>query len=140
MNNSETIYRQILQKSLDRITEEIVLLQTQNKGLLKIFSASERRIEKLQIEREQIQSELNERKKTSEGEESIHNGFLDGRINAITEKQTKHSQQLAELEQAKRNVHSPLGKMRINSRIKHERKKLLRLKALKILLVMYKKQ
>lgn len=63
MNNSETIYRQILQKSLDRITEEIVLLQTQNKGLLKIFSASERRIEKLQIEREQIQSELNERKK-----------------------------------------------------------------------------
>lgn len=131
MNNSETIYRQILQKSLDRITEEIVLLQTQNKGLLKIFSASERRIEKLRIEREQIQSELNERDKTSEREDSIPNGFLDGRINAITEKQTKHSQQLSELEQSKKYVHSYLGKMRINSRIKHERKKILRLKSTK---------
>ena len=54
LNNSETVYREILQKSLNRITDEIILLETQNSKLLNIVTNSNKRLEHLRLGQEQI--------------------------------------------------------------------------------------
>lgn len=130
MNNSETVYREILQKSLNRITDEIILLETQNNKLMNMITSSEKRIERLKLEREQISKELQSRIETKQTKvDGVTKEFIDDRIKAIAEKQENHSKRINELESLKREVNSNIARAIINRRINHERKKMARLKS-----------
>lgn len=130
MNNSETVYREILQKSLNRITDEIILLETQNNKLLNIVTSSSKRIERLLVEKEQIQKELKSRDSLNQTKvDGVAKEFIDDRIKAIAEKQGNHAQRINELEGLKRKVNSNFARAVINRRIMHERKKIERLRS-----------
>ena len=81
LDNSETVYREILQKSLNRITDEIILLETQNSKLLNIVTNSNKRLERLRLEQEQIRQELKGRMDTNQTKvDGIATEFIDDRI------------------------------------------------------------
>lgn len=135
MNNSEKNYREILQNSLNRINDEIILLETQNNKLLNIITSSVKRIERLRIEKEQIQKELKSRSSLNQTKvEGVTKEFIDDRIESITKKQGTHSQRIRELESLRKEVNSNLARSIIDRRIRHERKKNSRLKGAKNLI------
>lgn len=135
MNNSEKNYREILQNSLNRINDEIILLETQNNKLLNIITSSVKRIERLRIEKEQIQKELKSRSSLNQTKvEGVTKEFIDDRIESITKKQGTHSQGIRELESLRKEVNSNLARSIIDRRIRHERKKISRLKGAKNLI------
>lgn len=132
MNNSEIVYRQMLQKSLNRITDEILLLGTQNNKLMNMITSSERRIEKLKIEREEILQELKERQQSNTQQvENAPNAFLDNQIVSTEEKTKSHAKRISELEELKKQTSSNIARAIMNRRINHERKKIARLKSTK---------
>lgn len=132
MNNSERNYREILQKTLNNINDEIILLETQSNKLLNIVTSSKKRIERLQIQKAQIQKELQSRISSEQTKvEGVTKEFIDNRIESITKKQEAHSQRIEELEGLKRNVNSNIAKAIIDRRIRHERHKLSRLRGAK---------
>lgn len=132
LDNSETIYREILQKSLNRITDEIILLETQNSKLLNIVTNSNKRLEHLRLEQEQIRLELEGRIHTNQTKvDGRATEFIDDRIKAISEKQGDYSKKITELESLKREVNSNVARAIINRRINHERAKIQRLRSAK---------
>lgn len=135
MNNSEAVYREILQKSLNRITDEIILLETQNSKLLNIVTNSDKRLEQLRLEQEQIRQELKGRIDTKQSKvDGIATEFIDDRIKAISEKQEDYSKRITELESLKREVNSNIARAIINKRINHEKTKIRRLRGAKNLI------
>lgn len=130
MNNSETVYREILQSSLNRINDEIILLETQNNKLMNLITSSEKRIEHLKLERKQIQLELKNRIETNQTKvDGITKEFIDDRIKAIADKQGNHYKRINELESLKKEVNSNVARAIINRRIIHEKKKVARLRS-----------
>ena len=98
LDNSETVYREILQKSLNRITDEIILLETQNSKLLNIVTNSNKRLERLRLEQEQIRQELKGRMDTNQTKvDGIATEFIDDRIKDISKKQGDYSKKITEL-------------------------------------------
>lgn len=135
MNNSENNYRSILSKYLDQINDEIILLQSQNNALISMITRSEKRVERLRIEREQVMQELKNRVERKETKlEGSTKEFLDDRIENITKKADTSNQRVAELEQLRKNATSRYTKARLQRRIVHERKKIARLKGAKNLI------
>ncbi len=135
MNNSETVYREMLQKSLNRITDEITLLETQNSKLLNIVTNSSKRLERLRLEQEQIQQELKSRSDTNQTKvDGIATKFIDDRIKAISEKEEDYSKRITELESLKKEVNSNITRAIINRRMNHEIAKRQRLRGAKNLI------
>lgn len=135
LDNSETVYREILQKSLNRITDEIILLETQNSKLLNIVTSSNKRLERLRLEQEQIRQELKGRIDTNQTKvDGKAAEFIDDRIKAISKKQGDYSKKITELESLKREVNSNIARAIINRRINHERAKIQRLRGAKNLI------
>lgn len=135
LDNSETVYREILQKSLNRITDEIILLETQNNKLLNIVTSSNKRLERLRLEQEQIRQELKGRIDTNQTKvDGKAAEFIDDRIKAISKKQGDYSKKITELESLKREVNSNIARAIINRRINHERAKIQRLRGAKNLI------
>lgn len=135
MNNSEKNYREILQKSLNNINDEITLLETQNNKLLNIITSSNKRIERLKVEKEQIQKELQSRISSDQTKvDGITNEFIDNGIEALNKSQENHSQRLQQLKETRKSVNSNIAKAIIDRRIKHESKKILRLRGAKNLI------
>lgn len=135
MNNSEKNYREILEKSLNNINDEITLLETQNNKLLNIITNSSKRIERLRIEREQIQKELQSRVSSEKTKvDGITKEFIDNGIETLNKSQEKHSERLQELEKARGSVNSKIAKGIVDRRIRHERKKILKLRGAKNLI------
>ena len=61
INNSETQYRYLLETSLNKVTEEIALLELQKDTFLGIIKQNEKRIEKLRVEQTRLKQELENR-------------------------------------------------------------------------------
>lgn len=129
MNNSENTYREILQKSINRINDEIILLEIQNNKLINIVGSSEKRIEQLKLEKEQMLNELKSRIETKQTKvDGIATEFIDDRIKDIANKGYTHSERIKELESLKSQVNSNISRAIINKKINNERMKLVRLR------------
>ena len=73
MNNSEKAYRELLQSSLERITDEIGLLEAERQSILGTAMNFEKRLEKLKVEQKRLQLEI-QRRNTQQ--ETIETGVL----------------------------------------------------------------
>ena len=125
MNNSEKAYRELLQNSLNRITDEIALLESQNNGLISVVTKTQKRIEKLKVEQQHLQAELAARiNKNQELEPGAIVGSLDGKIKDSVQKLKMKQARIGELESLNSTISSKIGHRIMDRRIMRATRKM----------------
>ena len=130
INNSEAQYRYLLENSLNKVTEEIALLELQKDTFLGIIKQNEKRIEKLRVEQTRLKQELENRKTKNL---SQFGGKIERGLDTIYEfmgtKYTEHSEKIKALKKLQQQKDPHLSKKaahQIEEMLFNERAKLLR--------------
>lgn len=127
INNSEAQYRYLLENSLNKVTEEIALLELQKDTFLGIIKQNEKRIEKLRVEQTRLKQELENRNskeitKTGGKAEEV----MDTVHTMLSEKQKVSSQKIAAYQQLMANASSSRRYRKISRKMYREKRKQLR--------------
>lgn len=126
MNNSDRVYKELLQKSLSTLKRSIDILSRKNDGL------TDRRpvkIEGLRLQYEQIEQELKNfeaRKEFSERKEKMLE-HLDEKAEKIVAKKESHEEKIQELENLRKKLKTVRGTRKIDKKIEHQHKIIRRL-------------
>ena len=127
INNSETQYRYLLENSLNKVTEEIALLELQKDTFLGIIKQNEKRIEKLRVEQTRLKQELENRNskeitKTGGKAEEV----MDTVHTMLSEKQKVSSQKINAYQQLMASASSSRRYRKISRKMYREKRKQLR--------------
>ena len=127
INNSETQYRYLLETSLNKVTEEIALLELQKDTFLGIVKQNEKRIEKLRVEQTRLKQELENRNskeitKTGGKAEEV----MDTVHTMLSEKQKVSSQKINAYQQLMASASSSRRYRKISRKMYREKRKQLR--------------
>lgn len=127
INNSETQYRYLLETSLNKVTEEIALLELQKDTFLGIIKQNEKRIEKLRVEQTRLKQELENRNskeitKTGGKAEEV----MDTVHTMLSEKQKVSSQKINAYQQLMASASSSRRYRKISRKMYREKRKQLR--------------
>lgn len=127
INNSETQYRYLLENSLNKVTEEIALLELQKDTFLGIVKQNEKRIEKLRVEQTRLKQELENRNskeitKTGGKAEEV----MDTVHTMLSEKQKVSSQKINAYQQLMASASSSRRYRKISRKMYREKRKQLR--------------
>ena len=127
INNSEVQYRYLLENSLNKVTEEIALLELQKDTFLGIIKQNEKRIEKLRVEQTRLKQELENRNskeitKTGGKAEEV----MDTVHTMLSEKQKVSSQKINAYQQLMASASSPRRYRKISRKMYREKRKQLR--------------
>ena len=127
INNSEAQYRYLLENSLNKVTEEIALLELQKDTFLGIIKQNEKRIEKLRVEQTRLKQELENRNskeitKTGGKAEEV----MDTVHTMLSEKQKVSSQKINAYQQLMASASSPRRYRKISRKMYREKRKQLR--------------
>ena len=135
INNSEAQYRKLLEGILNRVTEEIALLELQKDTFLGIIKQNEKRIEKLRLEQIRLQQELENRNSkniTKAGGKAEE--VMDTAHTMLSEKQKVSSQKIAAYQQLMANASSSRSRRKISRKLYREKRRhLRRIKIIKFL-------
>lgn len=127
INNSEAQYRYLLENSLNKVTEEIALLELQKDTFLGIIKQNEKRIEKLRVEQTRLKQELENRNskeitKTGGKAEEV----MDTVHTMLSEKQKVSSQKINAYQQLMASASSSRRYRKISRKMYREKRKQLR--------------
>ena len=127
INNSEAQYRYLLENSLNKVTEEIALLELQKDTFLGIVKQNEKRIEKLRVEQTRLKQELENRNskeitKTGGKAEEV----MDTVHTMLSEKQKVSSQKINAYQQLMASASSSRRYRKISRKMYREKRKQLR--------------
>lgn len=127
INNSEAQYRYLLENSLNKVTEEIALLELQKDTFLGIIKQNEKRIEKLRVEQTRLKQELENRNskeitKTGGKAEEV----MDTIHTMLSEKQKVSSQKINAYQQLMASASSSRRYRKISRKMYREKRKQLR--------------
>lgn len=127
INNSEIQYRYLLETSLNKVTEEIALLELQKDTFLGIVKQNEKRIEKLRVEQTRLKQELENRNskeitKTGGKAEEV----MDTVHTMLSEKQKVSSQKINAYQQLMASASSSRRYRKISRKMYREKRKQLR--------------
>ena len=127
INNSEAQYRYLLENSLNKVTEEIALLELQKDTFLGIIKQNEKRIEKLRVEQTRLKQELENRNskeitKTGGKAEEV----MDTVHTMLSEKQKVSSQKINAYQQLMASASSFRRYRKIFRKMYREKRKQLR--------------
>ena len=127
INNSEAQYRYLLENSLNKVTEEIALLELQKDTFLGIIKQNEKRIEKLRVEQTRLKQELENRNskeitKTGGKAEEV----MDTVHTMLPEKQKVSSQKINAYQQLMASASSSRRYRKISRKMYREKRKQLR--------------
>ena len=127
INNSEVQYRYLLENSLNKVTEEIALLELQKDTFLGIIKQNEKRIEKLRVEQTRLKQELENRNskeitKTGGKAEEV----MDTVHTMLSEKQKVSSQKINAYQQLMASASSSRRYRKISRKMYREKRKQLR--------------
>lgn len=127
INNSEAQYRYLLENSLNKVTEEIALLELQKDTFLGIIKQNEKRIEKLRVEQTRLKQELenrNSREITKTGGKAEE--VMDTVHTMLSEKQKVSSQKINAYQQLMASASSSRRYRKISRKMYREKRKQLR--------------
>lgn len=127
INNSEAQYRYLLENSLNKVTEEIALLELQKDTFLGIIKQNEKRIEKLRVEQTRLKQELenrNSREITKTGGKAEE--VMDTIHTMLSEKQKVSSQKINAYQQLMASASSSRRYRKISRKMYREKRKQLR--------------
>ena len=127
MNNSEKLYQAMLTNSLQRVVEEIHLLEEQRGTLSSMVKGTDEKIERLRVEATRIQEELKSRENATQYGGNVV-ATLDTAMTALTSKEQELSDKLKRLEALRRTTTTKRGNKKLNRAIYKARKRDLRMK------------
>ena len=129
MNNSNLVYQELLQRSLNQLEKQIKELERKNKGLRALTDKTATEIEGYKTEYQQIAQELQNYNKriniSTAGEASLD--FIDNKVAEIVDRQQDSIDKIKQLESLKQQVTTARYKRKINKQIKHQQQIIQRL-------------
>ncbi len=119
MNNSDKVYQQLLQQSMNVIARQIQSLEQKNRGLRALTDKTTVEIEGLKLQYSELKKaykEQQERIQVSERKEAKLDK-LDEKSNNISEQQQEHIDKISELKQVQSNMKTARAKRKVAKEI-----------------------
>lgn len=130
MNNSDVVYKRLLNEELYKIKKEIYSLERKNHGIRAITDKTAVEIERLKLRYNQIDEEIKafENRQELSGIKEKTLDKLDERIDKNYNKQQQVSKNIEELKALKTQLSSTRAKRKVNKEIEHQRALLRKMK------------